>query len=111
MNPYLPRQAAIVGRTQESPNTFTLELRLTDGEPYAFSPGQFNMLYRLLTIPPTLRLSWQKPAIPACLRTPFAPWDASPTAWRHSRSAIRSVCEGLTVAGGRCERQRVTMWW
>ena len=45
MNPYLPRQAAIVGRTQESPNTFTLELRLTDGEPYAFSPGQFNMLY------------------------------------------------------------------
>jgi len=45
MNPYLPREAAIVGRTQESPNTVTLELRLTDGEPYAFEPGQFNMLY------------------------------------------------------------------
>ena len=45
MNPYVPREAEIVGRTQESPNTFTLELRLTDGEPYDFSPGQFNMLY------------------------------------------------------------------
>ena len=45
MNPYLPREAEIVGRTQESPNTFTLELRLTDGQPYAFEPGQFNMLY------------------------------------------------------------------
>ena len=45
MNPYLPREAEVVGRTQESPNTFTLELRLTDGEPYDFSPGQFNMLY------------------------------------------------------------------
>lgn len=45
MNPYLPREAAVVGRTQESSNTFTLELRLTDAEPYAFEPGQFNMLY------------------------------------------------------------------
>lgn len=45
MNPYLPREAEIVGRTQESPSTFTLELRLTDGAPYAFLPGQFNMLY------------------------------------------------------------------
>ena len=45
MNPYLPREAVIVGRTQESPNTFTLELRLSDGQPYDFAPGQFNMLY------------------------------------------------------------------
>ncbi len=45
MNPYLPREAEIVGRTEESPNTFTLELRLTDGQPYDFAPGQFNMLY------------------------------------------------------------------
>lgn len=45
MNPYMPREAMIVGRTQESENVFTLELRLTDGKPYDFEPGQFNMLY------------------------------------------------------------------
>ncbi len=45
MSPYLPREAEIVGRTEESANTFSLHLRLTDGEPYAFEPGQFNMLY------------------------------------------------------------------
>ncbi len=45
MNPYLPREAEIVERTDESPNTFSLHLRLTDGRPYSFEPGQFNMLY------------------------------------------------------------------
>jgi NAD(P)H-flavin reductase len=45
VNPYLPREAEIVGRTEEAPRTFTLELRLTDKQPYAFQPGQFNMLY------------------------------------------------------------------
>lgn len=45
MNPYLPREAEIVERVQESANTFSLHLRLTDGAPYDFSPGQFNMLY------------------------------------------------------------------
>ena len=45
MNPYLPREAEIVGRSEESPNTFSLHLRLTDGQPYDFAPGQFNMLY------------------------------------------------------------------
>jgi NAD(P)H-flavin reductase len=45
MNPYLPREAEIVARTAESADIFSLDLRLTDGEPYAFEPGQFNMLY------------------------------------------------------------------
>lgn len=45
MNPYLPREAEIVTRTQESPDTFSLRLRLTDGGAYRFHPGQFNMLY------------------------------------------------------------------
>ena len=45
MNAYLPREALIVERIDESPDTFTLQLRLTDGEPYGFAPGQFNMLY------------------------------------------------------------------
>jgi len=45
MNPYLPREAEIVGRSEESPDTFSLHLRLTDGQPYDFAPGQFNMLY------------------------------------------------------------------
>lgn len=46
MNAYLPREAEIIDRIQESADTFTLQLRLTDGQPYAFAPGQFNMLYR-----------------------------------------------------------------
>lgn len=45
MNPYLPREAEIVERIQETPTVFTLRLRLTDGDPYAFEAGQFNMLY------------------------------------------------------------------
>lgn len=45
MNPYLPREAEIIERTAESGDTFTLQLRLTDGQPYSFEPGQFNMLY------------------------------------------------------------------
>jgi len=45
MNPYLPREAEVVERIEESPNTFSLHLRLTDGQPYSFEPGQFNMLY------------------------------------------------------------------
>jgi NAD(P)H-flavin reductase len=42
---YLPREAEIVSRTAESADTFSLQLRLTDGRPYDFAPGQFNMLY------------------------------------------------------------------
>ncbi len=45
MTPYLPREAEIVERIQELDDTFTLRLRLTDGRPYRFEPGQFNMLY------------------------------------------------------------------
>ena len=45
MNPYLPREAEIIKRSEESPNTVSLFLRLTDGQPYDFAPGQFNMLY------------------------------------------------------------------
>ena len=45
MNHYLPREAQIVARTEESPNTFSLHLQLTDAAPYSFAPGQFNMLY------------------------------------------------------------------
>ena len=45
MNPYLPREAEIVSRTVESGDTFSLRVRLTDGQPRDFAPGQFNMLY------------------------------------------------------------------
>jgi len=47
-NPYLPIQAEIVERIQESPSLFTLRLRFTDSEvhkAFSFEPGQFNMLY------------------------------------------------------------------
>jgi sulfhydrogenase subunit gamma (sulfur reductase) len=46
-SPYLPTEAEIVERVEESPGVFTLSLRLTDpqrGTDYAFQPGQFNML-------------------------------------------------------------------
>ncbi len=47
-DPYLPDEARIVERIEESPDLFTLRLRFTDpGRQAAFSfePGQFNMLY------------------------------------------------------------------
>jgi sulfhydrogenase subunit gamma (sulfur reductase) len=47
-NPYLPLEAEIVARVQESKTIFTLRLRLTDEaarRAYRFAPGQFNMVY------------------------------------------------------------------
>lgn len=48
MNPYLPLEAKIVERMQESKTVFTLRLQLADAQArdaYRFEPGQFNMLY------------------------------------------------------------------
>lgn len=45
---YLPYEAEIIERIQESPSIFTLGLRFTDQnlqKKYLFQPGQFNMLY------------------------------------------------------------------
>lgn len=45
---YLPLEAEIIERIEESPNLFTLRLKLTDAaaqQAYGFEPGQFNMLY------------------------------------------------------------------
>ncbi len=47
-NAYLPHEAQIVERIEETPSIFTLRLRFTDPElhgRYGFAPGQFNMLY------------------------------------------------------------------
>jgi sulfhydrogenase subunit gamma (sulfur reductase) len=47
-NPYLPQEAEIIERIQESPSLFTLRCRFTDPQiqtAYSFEPGQFNMLY------------------------------------------------------------------
>ena len=47
VSPYLPREAEIMERVQESPSIFTLRLRITDAQAHAayrFVPGQFNML-------------------------------------------------------------------
>lgn len=47
-NCYLPWEAEIVERTQETPDIFTWRLRFTDPEiarQYTFQHGQFNMLY------------------------------------------------------------------
>ena len=47
-NPYLPQEAIIIERIQESPKLFTLRLKFTDKnlqDSYNFEPGQFNMLY------------------------------------------------------------------
>ncbi len=48
MNPYLPHDAVIVDRVQESTTIFTLRLAFSDPvqqKRYAFAPGQFNMVY------------------------------------------------------------------
>ncbi len=47
-NPYLPFEAEIVERLQESTSIFTLRLRIVDDRTrasYQFQPGQFNMVY------------------------------------------------------------------
>jgi len=47
-NCYLPHQAEIIERIQETPSIFTLRLRFTDPQQqqdYQFAPGQFNMVY------------------------------------------------------------------
>lgn len=47
-NIYLPFDAEIVERVQESTDIFTLKLRFTDPQKqqeYSFVPGQFNMMY------------------------------------------------------------------
>jgi NAD(P)H-flavin reductase len=48
VNPYLPRQARIVERIQESSTIFTLRLEFCDPDveaAFSFQPGQFNMVY------------------------------------------------------------------
>jgi sulfhydrogenase subunit gamma (sulfur reductase) len=48
VNPYLPYEAEVVDRVQESKSIVTLHLRLTDPgvrSTYHFAPGQFNMVY------------------------------------------------------------------
>jgi NAD(P)H-flavin reductase len=43
----VPRPAAILGVTRETPDTFTLSLDLGDrADGFPFAPGQFNMLYQ-----------------------------------------------------------------
>ncbi len=45
---YLPHEAEIIARSQESPTIFTLKLRFIDPairRKFSFQPGQFNMLY------------------------------------------------------------------
>lgn len=47
-NRYLPWEAEIIERAEETPDTFTWKLRFTDTEiarHYTFQHGQFNMLY------------------------------------------------------------------
>src|SRR3990167_7261534 len=47
-DPYLPLEAEIIDRTQETSNIFTLHIRFVDctcHERFLFIPGQFNMVY------------------------------------------------------------------
>ena len=47
-NAFVPMAAEVVDRVQETPNMFTLRLRIEDGDghrAYRFQPGQFNMVY------------------------------------------------------------------
>ena len=46
-DPMVPRPAAILGVTRETPDTFTLSLDVGDRpDGFPFAPGQFNMLYQ-----------------------------------------------------------------
>lgn len=43
-DPMLPRRFTVIRTRQDTADTYTLELEPVDGEPLAFSPGQFTML-------------------------------------------------------------------
>lgn len=45
IDPMVPRLFRIARRVREVDGCFTLYLKSTDGQPYRFKPGQFNMLY------------------------------------------------------------------
>lgn len=45
MSTMTPTPFTVTARSQETPDTWTLELAPADGAPTAFAPGQFNMLY------------------------------------------------------------------
>ena len=45
VEPMVPRPFRVTGRRRELSDTFTLELEAEDSRPFAFLPGQFNMLY------------------------------------------------------------------
>jgi NAD(P)H-flavin reductase len=46
INPMIPQPFRVRRRRQENADTFTLEIEPTGiANPFAFSPGQFNMLY------------------------------------------------------------------
>ncbi len=42
---YLPQEAVITERVQESHDTFTMRLTIPGSDRFSFQPGQFNMLY------------------------------------------------------------------
>jgi NAD(P)H-flavin reductase len=44
-DPMTPRPFLVMKRKKELSDTFTLELAAADGKPFAFRPGQFNMVY------------------------------------------------------------------
>lgn len=44
-DPMTPRPFIVERRRKELSDTFTLELKAADGKPFAFRPGQFNMVY------------------------------------------------------------------
>lgn len=44
-DPMVPRPFRVTRRRGETADTFTLDLVAEDGKPFAFAPGQFNMLY------------------------------------------------------------------
>lgn len=78
MSERLPREAEIIGREAEGRDTFTLTLRLTDGAPYAFAPGQFNMLYLF-----------------GCGEVPISIVDGDDGGLRHTVRAVGRVTRGL----------------
>ena len=44
-DPMIPRPFRVAARRRDLADTFTLELEPEDGQPFAFAPGQFTMLY------------------------------------------------------------------
>jgi sulfhydrogenase subunit gamma (sulfur reductase) len=111
--PYLPMEAEVVARDQETRDMFTLRLRLTDRgerEAYRFAPGQFNMLDvpGVGAVPVSVA---SDPAQSETLDHTIRAVGRVTGSWSSSKPGTASGCGGPTAVAGPCVTPRGRTCW